>query len=41
MKKWILAALIAVFGLTGAAYAGKACCDGNQPCCEEPADCCD
>lgn len=41
MKKWIIAALFAVFGLTGVAYAGKACCDTPQPCCEEPADCCD
>lgn len=40
MKKWIVAALFAVFGLTGTAYAVQSCCDSNQPCCEEPADCC-
>jgi len=42
MKKMMIAAMFVVFGLTGVAYAAQSCCDGNQPCCDEPAaPCCD
>ena len=42
MKKLMLAALFAVFALTGTvSHAAAPCCDPAQPCCEEGAPCCE
>lgn len=40
MKKLVVATILGLFALTGAAFAVEACCDGG-PCCEAVMDCCD